>query len=101
MESEFNGEEIRAAFWGLDVDKTPEPDGFPLLFFREFWKDVKVDLTRLLHEFHTGVAKLERINMPQVVLLPKKESLNEIEDFRPIALLNTSLRSLSKLGLTD
>ena len=51
----------------------------------------------LAREFHSGVEQLERIIYSQVVLIPKKEEAIQIRDFRPVSLLNTSFKIISKV----
>ena len=41
--------EIKAAIWSLQADKTPGLDGFTINFYRESWDTVKEDLKIMLN----------------------------------------------------
>lgn len=58
----FTLEEIKSVVFDFRRDKAPEPDGFPLFFFRQYRDTVKDDLWKLCDDFLFGRANLERIN---------------------------------------
>lgn len=66
-------------------------------FFKQFWNTVKMDLFHLCADFYDGRANLERINWANIVLIPKVASPEGPGDFRPISLINSTLKILSKL----
>lgn len=37
-------EEIKSAVSALPIDKAPDPDGFPMRFYQEYWEILKDDL---------------------------------------------------------
>lgn len=39
-----------------------------------------------------GTARLDKMNYSQIILIPKKENLTTVGDFRPIVLLNNSFK---------
>lgn len=89
VEKEFE-EEIKRAIWELGPIKDPGLDGFLIVFFRTFWREVKGDLKWLLEEVFRRQAKLDRINFSIISLIPKKGSPERIWDCRLIALLNST-----------
>jgi hypothetical protein len=78
------------------TDKAPSPDGFNGYFVKKAWHIIRQDIYRLCSEFYNHEADLKSINYSYITLVPKKENLECINDFRPIALLNTSLKILTK-----
>lgn len=90
-------EEVKRAIWELTADRAPRPDGFPLFFYRAFWPQVWEVLMRLVSEFMEGRERLDRINYSQMVLIPKNQTPTTVKEFRSIALLNSSLKIISKI----
>ena len=84
----------------LPLDKAPGPDGFNGLFFKKCWNIVKEDIYRLCEDFYDGNLDLESINYSYITLVPKVNNPEGVNDFRPISLLNSSIKILTKL-LTD
>jgi retron-type reverse transcriptase len=50
-----------------------------------------------LFRFFQGKANLECINTSYITLVPKKDSPETVNDFRPISLMNISLKLITKL----
>jgi retron-type reverse transcriptase len=55
------------------------------------------DFYDLCQGFYDGKIYMQSINASHLVLVPKKDNPKKIEDFRPISLLNTSVKLLTKL----
>ncbi|XP_039122027.1 uncharacterized protein LOC120258643 [Dioscorea cayenensis subsp. rotundata] len=49
------------------------------------------------NHFYFGSSNLERINWANIVLIPKTNSPELVSDFRPISLINSSLKIISKV----
>lgn len=54
-------------------------------------------MLKLCEDFYFGRANLERINWANIALIPKVEPSETPGDFRPISLINSSLKILSKI----
>jgi len=52
----------------------------------------------LFKEFHQGSLHLHRLNFGNIILLPKKEDAKVIQQYRPICLLNVSLKIFTKVA---
>ncbi|KAA3486329.1 Retrovirus-related Pol polyprotein LINE-1 [Gossypium australe] len=93
LEEPFSLKKIKEAVWSCDKSKAPSPDGFNL----NCWETVKMDLFGLMSDFfHIG--KLEKsINSSFITLIPKDKNPNEILDFRPICLVSSLYKMVSKV----
>lgn len=77
--------------------KASGPNGFPMFFVREFWEVLKHDILDLVKEVGEGRARLDTINYFQIALIPKKDATTIVGDCRPIVLLNSSFKIISKI----
>lgn len=68
-----------------------------MFFFQHFWETIKEDLWRFCDDFYLGKANLERINWASIALIPKVESPVVLGDYRPISLINSTLKIISKV----
>ncbi|KAL8556294.1 hypothetical protein ACS0TY_003931 [Phlomoides rotata] len=52
LTAKFTEEEVKAAIWECDSDKSPGPDGFSLGFIKECWNELKEEIMEMMGEFH-------------------------------------------------
>jgi len=82
----------------LPSEKSPGPDGFIGLFYKKCWSIIGPDLIAALQAFHSlRTRRIELINEANIVLLPKKEGATNLSDFRPISLINSFAKIITKL----
>lgn len=93
----FELAEIKLAIHRMHNNASPGPDGFGPSFFKATWSTTSPFIFDLFREFYSCNAGLERINRSYLVLLPKKNDARKACDFRPIALQNTTIKSMSKV----
>ena len=93
----FTSEEIEGIVKEMKTDKAPGPDGFNGLFLKKCWHIVKEDFIKLCIEFHSGPTSIESINGSYITLVPKVQTPESVNDFRPISLTNTCLKFVTKL----
>ena len=77
--------------------KAPGVDGMPVLFYKQFWDIVGVDVTREVKKLLSGGAMLEGWNDTMVVLIPKVPNPYRLKDLRPISLCNVVYKITSKV----
>ena len=91
-------EEIAKAIKDLPNNKSPGTDGFPIEFYKFFWKEIK-DLVVNSILYCIRKEKLS-IDQRQGVLatIPKKgKNIRLLKNWRPLTLLNTHYKILAKL----
>jgi hypothetical protein len=79
-------------------NKAPGLDGFPAEFYQALWGVVKDDLMRMFSSFQDGNLPLFHLNYGTIILLPKNENAIQIQQYRPICLLNVSFKIFTKVG---
>ncbi|XP_019435061.1 PREDICTED: uncharacterized protein LOC109341583 [Lupinus angustifolius] len=97
LKSDFTDEEIKGAVWSCAADKSPGPDGFNFGFFRHFWETIKQDITIFVKEFQVRGKLPKGLNASFIALIPKIHSPNRIQDYRPISLVGSLYKILSKV----
>jgi len=81
----------------MPVDKAPGPDGFNGMFLKKCWHIIKEDVYQLCNDFFSGTVSLQAINNSFITLVPKNSNPVTPNDFRPISLLNSILKLITKL----
>jgi hypothetical protein len=94
----FSEDEVLLAISQMEKNKAPGPDGFPAEFYQFFWEVIKGDLMALFTSFQSGELPLFHLNFGTIILLPKKENAIQIQQYRPICLLNVSFKVFTKVG---
>jgi hypothetical protein len=97
LESPFTKLEIDSIIKLLPSDKSLGPDGFNTNFIKKCWHIIAPDFYDLCDKFHHGEVCLRSINGSFIVLIPKMENPQKVGDYRPISLLNNSMKILTKL----
>jgi hypothetical protein len=98
LSAPFTEEEVFEAISQMEHNKAPGPDGFPAEFYQNCWTIVKNDLMALFTQLHSGDLPLYKLNFGVITLLPKKENATQIQQYRPICLLNVSFKIFTKVA---
>ena len=93
----FTQEEVRTAILQMEHNKAPGLDGFPAEFYQAFWETIKDDLMSLFQDFYEGILPLFSLNFGIITVLPKKAEVVQIQQYRPICLLNVSFKIFTKV----
>ena len=83
--------------WDCDSYKSRGLDGVNFGFIKDFWEDIKGDVMRFISEFHRNGILSRGINTTFIALIPKVDSPQRLNDFRPIALVGCLYKILSKV----
>jgi Reverse transcriptase (RNA-dependent DNA polymerase) len=81
----------------MNPNKAPGPDGFPILFYQNFWNIIKYDILQLFTDFYHHKLDISKFNRALICLIPKVSDIKTIKDFRPISLLNCSFKIFTKV----
>jgi hypothetical protein len=98
LSSPYSEEEIRKAVFQMEHNKDTGLDGFPAEFYQTFWDIVKPDLLNLFAELHERQLDLFCINFGKIILLPKVNNAERIQQYRPICLLNVCFKIFTKVA---
>jgi len=95
-EPELSLEELTRAVHSMNTQKAPGPDGIPAEFYQAFWELVKGDLAQVLRAVYRERRLGESMRQSTVTLLPKKGDLKDLRNWRPINLLCSDYKILTK-----
>ena len=97
---EIQLDEIEKTVKMMQLNKSPGEDGLPIEFYRTFWDEIK---TYLINSYKYSLAN-GSLSITQkrgiISLLPKKNDLQLLKNWRPLTLLNVDYKILAKLIAT-
>jgi len=93
LELPFTEEEVWKTIKKLPPDKAPHLDGFTGRFYKACWPIIKSDIMAAVGDF----AGFEVLNAAYITLLPKKEEAEQPRDFRPISLVHSFAKLITKM----
>ncbi|KAM0925715.1 hypothetical protein ACQ4PT_003983 [Festuca glaucescens] len=94
LEVPFTMDETWAAVNDLPMVKAAGPDGFSGRFFQTAWDDV---FRAIQHLYSLRAKGMRNLNDAFIILLPKKDGAIDVKDFRPISLIHSFGKLLSKI----
>uniref|UniRef100_A0A2N9IH31 Reverse transcriptase domain-containing protein n=1 Tax=Fagus sylvatica TaxID=28930 RepID=A0A2N9IH31_FAGSY len=97
LERPFEEEEISKVVRNMNGDKAPDPDGFPMSFYHACWPILRGDVLAVFSEFYEYGSFVRSLNATFLSLIPKKANAIEVKDFRPISLVGSVYKILSKV----
>ena len=78
-------------------DKSPGPDGFNAKFFKATWDITGREVCAAVKEFFINGKLLRQLNHTIISLIPKVESPDRVEHYRPISCCNVVYKIISKV----
>jgi hypothetical protein len=81
----------------LPPDKTPGTDGFTARFYQSCWPLIKDTVMKAVAWFESSDGRgFERVNDAFITLQPKHKGAVDIGEFRPISLIHSFAKIISK-----
>jgi hypothetical protein len=94
----FTEEEVWNTIKQMPSDKAPGPDGYTSRFYKTCWPIIKNDIMAAISAIWSRkVVNLGILNCAYITLLPKKEDADQHKDFRPISLVHSFAKLVTKL----
>ena len=97
LEVPFTVEEVYAVLSDLNGDKAPGPNGFPIAFWHFSWDFLKEEVMGFFKDFFEHNKFVRSLNSTFLVLIPKKENVVDVKDYRPISLVVGLYKILAKV----
>lgn len=97
LEHQFTEDEVWSIIRELPNDKAPGPDSFTGAFYKLTWATTKTDIMHAINAFWSQDSRsLNHLNGAYMILLRKKDDWVEIRDYRPISLIHSFGKLLTK-----
>ncbi|GAU32654.1 hypothetical protein TSUD_219040 [Trifolium subterraneum] len=93
----FRQDEVKAAVWDCESNKSPGPDGINFGFIKDFWPEMQGEVMRFIMEFHRNGKLTKGLNSTFIAMIPKVDSPQRLNDFRPISLVGCLYKILAKV----
>ncbi|KAK3521761.1 hypothetical protein QTP70_016222, partial [Hemibagrus guttatus] len=96
LDGELTLAELHEALQGMENGRVPGIDGLPVGFYKAFWVVIGQDLLEVLRDSMNVGQLLLSCRRAVLTLLPKKGDLTHLKNWRPVSLLCTDIKLLSK-----
>ena len=93
----ISDDEIKDVINNLKNGKSPGPDGLSIEFYKAMYPVIKEELRQLLNFYLFNGRMFAKFKAGIIKLIPKYPAYNEIENFRPISLLNVDYKIFTKI----
>lgn len=90
-------EELEKALQSMESGKAPGVDGLPVDFYKSFWPELGTDVLAVLRDSITTGRLPLSCRRAVLTLLPKKGDLTDIRSWRPVSVLCSEYKLLSKV----
>ncbi|WOH00018.1 hypothetical protein DCAR_0519374 [Daucus carota subsp. sativus] len=81
----------------MHPDKASGPDGLNSAIFQHFWKLLGTEVFKCCQQWLNECKFSAEVNETMLVLIPKKENVEELKDLRPTALCNVLYKIVAKV----
>jgi hypothetical protein len=93
----FMVEEDENAIKEMRTETTLGPDGFLVIFYKNFLGVLKWWIMQMMDDFYKGNLNLSRINYGIIILIPKLKEVADIKQYKPTCLLNVFYKLFTKI----
>lgn len=97
LTAELKFEEFTVALKQMHPEKASGPDGFSPTFFQHFWSLIGVEVFEGCKKLLDDNIFPAELNSTNLVLIPKKDTVEKLTDVRPITLCNFLYKILAKV----
>jgi hypothetical protein len=94
----FSEEEVWETTKRLSSDKAPGPDGFTDRFYKSCWHIIKTDIMVAIScVWARKFRNMRALNSAFITLLPKMDEASHVKDYRPISLVHSFAKLVTKI----
>lgn len=98
LDAPISEDEVWDIIKKLQPDKAPGLDDFAGRFYKDCWEIIKADVMADIGALHAGDSRmLHRLNSAYIVLILKKEDAIQVGDYRPISLVHSFAKLVTKI----
>ncbi|GKD84121.1 RNA-directed DNA polymerase, eukaryota, partial [Tanacetum coccineum] len=97
LERVITRDEIRAAVWGCGENKSPGPHGYTFEFFKRYWNIIGADFCGAVECFFDSGMFPKGNNASFIAWIPKVTDAKFVTDFRPISLIGSVYKVVTKI----
>ncbi|CAL1397125.1 unnamed protein product [Linum trigynum] len=97
LDKPFSEQEIWLGLRDNDGSKATGPDGFTIEFLKKCWQWLKGDVLKAFQDFYESGFLPNWVTHSFVCLAPKKDTIEDIKDLRPINLIGSINKLISKV----
>jgi hypothetical protein len=94
----FSNDEVWDTIKSITSDKAPGPNGFTGRFYKSCWSIIKLDVMAAVSRvWDCNFRNFGLLNSALITLLPKIEGAALVKDFRPISLIHSFAKLVTKM----
>ena len=97
MISNITEEQVKEAVWMCEGSKSPSPDGFNFNFIKHNWEALKHDILAAVQSFQVAGNIPRGCNASFIALVPKVRDPSKLDEYRPISLVGSIYKIISKV----
>lgn len=98
LDAAISAEEVWNAIKSMPTNRAPGLNGFTNQFYKTVWLVIHSEVMEAVQAFkHGNTRNMERLNNALIVLLPKKVGANCSSDYRPITIIHSFAKLVSKI----
>ena len=95
-DSDLTTKEIYEALKSMKTNKSPGLDGLTSEFYKVFWEELEDIVLKLTSDIYTNGELTNSMKTGMITLIPKQGDLRNLTNWRPISLLNTDYKIITK-----
>lgn len=89
--------EVKEAIFSIGRSKALGDDGYYAHFYHHFWEAIRMDCFNCVKDIFTSLDMPKSMHSTLISLIPKIDNPLRLNNFRPISLVNTSYKIITKI----